>query len=99
MFMADLPLNKRHAMNVDRLDRLINLDYANQYEKFLRTVSFGPRGGRRARDLASDALRLCEPRPDPFRAVIGFAQPPIPRRGCARAEGASRADPGAEGVS
>ena len=50
---------------------------------------------RRARDLAGDALRLCQPRPDPLGAIDGFAQPPLPRRGRPRPEGAPCAVAGA----
>ena len=77
------------------LDRLINLDYINQYEKIRRALPLRPRGRRRARDLAGHALRLCQPRPDPLRAVAGFAQPPLPRRGRPRPEGAPGAVAGA----
>ena len=54
-----------------------------------------PRGLRRTRDLAGHALRLCQPRADPLRAVGGFAQPSLPRRGRPRPEGAPRAVAGA----
>ena len=73
---------------VDPLDRLINLDYINQYEKIRGAVSFRARSIRGTRDLAGHALCLCQPRSDPFRAVSGFAQPPLPRRGRPRPEGA-----------
>ncbi len=39
------------APKVGPLDRLINLDYVNQYEKIRRPLSLGPRGLRRTRDL------------------------------------------------
>ena len=80
---------------VGPLDRLINLDYVNQYEKIRRPLSLGPRGLRRTRDLAGDALRLCQPRADPLGAVAGFPQPPLPGRGRPHAEGAAHAVAGA----
>src|SRR5205823_8143711 len=73
------------------LDRLINLDYVNQYEKIRWPLSLGPRGLRRTRDLAGDALRLCQPRADPLGAVAGLPQPSLPGRGRPHAEGAARA--------
>src|SRR5581483_4254317 len=79
------------ALKVGRLDRLINLDYINQYEKIRGALPVRPRSLRRARDLAGDALCLCQPRLDPLRAVAGFAQPPLPRRGHPRPEGAAPA--------
>ena len=57
------------AAKVGPLDRLINLDYVNQYEKIRRPLPVGPRGLGRTRDLAGHALRLCQPRPDPLGAV------------------------------
>src|SRR5260221_6525041 len=76
---------------IDPLDRLINLDYVNQYEKIRGPLSFRPRSFRRTRGLTGDALRLCQPRADPLGAVVGFAQPSLPGRGHPRAEGTARA--------
>src|SRR3954454_7690959 len=99
IFMALSSPMTCHLRKVDQLDGLINLDYTNQYEKLLRPLSFSTRGVRRARDLAGHALRLCQPRPDPLRAVAGLAQSPLPRRGRTGTEGAPRAVTGAEGFS
>src|SRR2546430_12840130 len=88
MFMRASPLP---AAKVGPLDRLINLDYVNQYEKIRRPLSLGPGGLRRTRDLAGNALRLCQPRADPLGAVAGFPQPSLPRRGRPHAEGAAHA--------
>src|SRR5260370_39163277 len=76
------------ASKVSTLDRLINLDYVNQYEKILRPLPLGPRGLGRTRGFPGDALRLCQPRIDPLRAVAGFAQPSLSRRGRPGVEGA-----------
>src|SRR6476620_1554348 len=86
MFMEALLCS---ALKVGPLDRLINLDYVNQYEKIRRALSLRPRGLRRTRDLAGDALRLCQPRAYPLRAVGGFPQPSLPGRGHPHAEGAA----------
>src|SRR6185436_17140153 len=94
MFMEVLPLP---LAKVDPLDRLINLDYVNQYEKIRRPLPLGPRGLRRTRDLAGDALRLCQPRPDPVRAVGRFAQPSLPGRGRPHPEGSTDAGARAAG--
>jgi len=51
MFMADSPCPVRDK--VGPLDRLINLDYINQYEKIRRPLPLRPRGLGRARDLAA----------------------------------------------
>src|SRR6185369_10141928 len=80
---------------VGPLDRLINLDYVNQYEKISRTLPLGPGGLRRTRYLAGNPLRLCQPRPDPLRAVGRFAQPPLPRRGRPHPEGSAHPGAGA----
>src|ERR1700754_3757018 len=93
MFMAGSLLV--HGGKVGPLDRLINLDYINQYEKIRGALPLRPRGLRRAIDLAGHALRLCQPRPDPLRAVAGYAQPPLPGRGRSGAEGAPGAGAGA----
>src|SRR5439155_20783448 len=92
MFMEVLPLS---LSKVGPLDRLINLDYVNQYEKIRRPLPFGPRGLRRTRDIAGDALCLCQPWADPLGAVAGFAQPPLPGGGRPHAEGAAHAGAGA----
>src|SRR6266702_7410259 len=84
-----------HGRKIGPLDRLINLDYINQYEKFRGALPLRPGSFRRARDLAGHALRLCQPRPDPLRADAGFAQEPLPRRGRPRPEGTPRAVTGA----
>ncbi len=80
---------------VGPLDRLINLDYVNQYEKIRRALPLGPRGLRRTRDLPGDALCLCQPWADPIGAVAGFAQPSLPGRGRPHAEGTADAIAGA----
>src|SRR5258708_15196661 len=81
------------ASKVSTLDRLINLDYVNQYEKILRPLPLGPRGLGRTRGFPGDALRLCQPRADPLRAVAGFAQPSLSRRGRPGIEGAAGGGP------
>src|SRR6516225_10097784 len=62
-----------HEEKVTPLDRLINLDYINQYGKFFGALPLRPGSRRRARDLAGHPLCLCQPRPDPLRADTGFA--------------------------
>ena len=88
IFMMVSPLQ---VPKVGPLDRLINLDYVNQYEKIRGPLSLGTRGLRRTRDLAGDALRLCQPGHDPLGAVGGFAQPSLPGRRCPHTEGTARA--------
>src|SRR4051794_23678197 len=97
MFMADSPGQVRDK--VRPIVRLINLDYINQYEKIRRPLPLCPRGLGRTGDLAGHALRLCQPRPDPLRAVAGITQPSLPRRGRPGPEGAPRALAGAAGLS
>src|SRR5665213_1576053 len=60
---------------VGPLDRLINLDYVNQYEKIFGPLSVRPGSLRRARDLAGDALRLCQSWVGSLRAFTGSARP------------------------